>query len=240
MDGVAVLVNPPRLIKKGVAASPVVTPEPSPRALTFASDDGGFSLTSTGVVVTGKPIFGDWESALNLAVYLEERSPFWKADLLEYGHTRADWLPIIDAVVDASKFTESTVRQYRHIAKAVPMADRVDGLSFSHHAEVAALPAEDKRPMLERAKREHLSVSALRQVVRKARKVRRILKGQASELAKAQERVIECAHEAAALCREIAAHDCQKAEALIGKARRKIDQCEEAVTKFRTVQGKKS
>lgn len=230
----------PRLVKrKGVTAA-VVTPEPSPRALTFASDEGGFSLTATGVVVTGRPIFGDWDSALNLAVYLEERSPFWKADLLEYGHTRSDWAGLIDSVVDASKFTESTVRQYRHIAKAVPMADRVDGLSFSHHAEVASLPAEDKRPMLERAKRDHLSVSALRQVVRKARKVRRILKGQASELAKAQQAITEHAIEAASLCRLIASHDAKDAERWIGKARRELDRCEESVEKFRKVQGKKS
>lgn len=228
--------NKPRLVKPRGAMT--VTPEVSPRAISFASDEGGFALVESGVVITGKPAFGDWENALNLAVYLEERSPFWKADLLEYGHNRADWLPFIDAVVDASKFTESTVRQYRHIAKAVPMAQRVEGVSFSHHAEVASLPAEDQTAYLQRAKRDHLSVSDLRATIAKERKVRRILSGQATALAKAQNAVIEHAHEAAALCRAIPHHDCHDAEKMLTKARRELERTEEALAKFRKAQGK--
>lgn len=199
---------------------------------------GGFSLAAEGLIVKGKPEFGDWEAALHAARYLEEHAGFWKADLLEYGHKRVDWASFLDAVVDAGTFTKSTVSQYRYVSRAVPVGNRVDGLSFSHHEAVASLPLADQRPQLERAKREHLSVSALKQAVRKSKGLRRILKGQASELAKAQDAVTVAAHDAAAACREIVADDCRQAEKTLGKARRALDGCEAAIGKLRKVQGR--
>lgn len=224
----------PRLVRPSKVT---VTAEVTPRDITFEGEDGAFHLTPVGVVVKGKPAFGEWENALEMAVYLEERSPFWKADLLEYGHHRPDWSSFLDAVVDASKFTESTVRQYRHVAKSVPRSHRVEGLSFSHHAEVASVPADEQREYLERAKRDHLSVSALRQVVMKGKKIRRILKGQASTLAKAHNVVVAHAHEAADVCRAIPSQDCKDAEKLLTKARRELDRVESAITAYRKAQG---
>lgn len=228
----------PRLIKTGRSAL-AVTPEPTPRVLTFGDEDGNkVELTARGAIITGTPNFGDWEQALNLAVYLEERSPFWKGDLLNYGYSRADWAGFIDAASSAWGLTPETLDQYRSVAKRVPAERRVAGLSFSHHEAVASAPAEDQQKYLQQAQREHLSVSETRRVVRKAKKVRRILKGQASELAKAQKAVVEHAHDAAAWCKSITIRDCADAEKMIEKARRELDRCETAVLKFRRVQGK--
>jgi len=216
-----------------------VTADVSPKRIEFNDPDGGFSLTATGVTVSGNPAFGSWESALDLAVYMEQRSPFWKADLLVYANKRPDWGGFIDAVIDAGTFTESTVQQYRSVAKRVPAENRVEGLSFSHHEKVASLPVEDQRKYLDKAKAEHLSVSALDRVVKKARKVKRVLSGQATELAKAYDAVVEAAHEAAEFCREIPAHDAKDAERKIGRAIAALSKCDTALVKLRKAQGKK-
>lgn len=204
----------------------------------FEDDAGGLFLTPQGLKVRGKPAFGSYENAMAVAVYMADKAPFWKADLLEYAHKRADWQGLIDAVIDAGTFTESTVTQYRHVARSIPPERRVEGVSFSHHAEVASLEPSDQVKLLERAKRDHLSVSDLRREVRKEKKVRRVLKGQASELATAHDRVVEHAYEAAGLCREIPLHDCANAERLITKARAELDKTEASVKHYRKVQGK--
>ena len=175
----------PTLVKRSrVEGTPTATP--SLPAIKF----GGFGLGADGLTVTGKPDFADYESAMRCAVYLEQHAPWWKADLLEYGHKRADWEGLIDAVVDASSFTASTVSQYRYVARSVPAHERVEGLSFSHHEAVAALPSPDKRYYLDQAKREHLSVSALKQTIRSERTTTKILNGQASELAQAHADIV--------------------------------------------------
>lgn len=225
----------PRLVKP---SSVGVTPEVTPKAITIESESGGFHLTATGLVVKGKPEFGDWENALALAVHLEQRAPFWKADLLEYGHKRADWSGFLDAVIDAGTFTKATIDQYRYVSRAVPKGNRVEGLSFSHHEAVASLPSEDQGAYLEEAKRGHLSVSALKLKIRKEKKIKRVASGQDKALAKAQRLVAEHAHEAAHLCRQIAAHDCGEAEKMLAKARRELDKAETAIETLRKAQGK--
>lgn len=203
------------------------------KALTF----GAFSLAADGVTVKGKAEFGDWEAALHAVDYLEQKSPFWKADLFAYAQKRSDWEGLLDAVIDAGTYTQRTVDQYRYVSKNVPPAERVEGLSFSHHEAVAALPSGDKKIFLARAKRDHLSVSELKAAVRKVRHVK-ILKGQASELAKLQARVAQHADTAIEECRAITRDDCKKAEAAIKRAGRALEDCAEAVAALRKATGK--
>lgn len=199
---------------------------------------GGIHLTADGVTFHGKPEFGDWSAALNAADYLEQRSPFWKARLFEYAYTRPDWEHLIDQVIDAERYTKRTVDQMRYVARNVRPEEEVPGLSFSHHEAVAALPSGDKRHLLTKAKRDHLSVAELKTEVRRVRSVK-LLKGQASELEKASERVRAAAWDAALACREISHNECAKAEKKIAAARRALDHCEAAVKALRKAQGKK-
>lgn len=216
-----------------------VTPEVTPKAITFESDAGSIALTATGVSVKGTPEFGVYQQSMDLAIYFDAHAGIWKADLLEYGHKREDWAAQIEALIDAEKWTLATVKQYRWISRSVKPSNRIDGVSFAHLGAVASVPSEDQKPYLERAKREHLSVSALKSVIRKERKVRRVLSGQASDLAKAHDAVVHYAHDAAEVCREIPKHDCQHAEKFLTKARALLDRCEGAIERFRKAQGKK-
>lgn len=227
------MASKPALVKRGGRGSaPVATP--APQAIEF----GGLKLGADGLTVIGKPPFSDFEQAMRAAKYLEFHSTWWVADLLEYGHSRADWEGLIDAVVDAKDFTASTVSQYRYVAKSVPAHDRVEGLTFSHHEAVAALPPPDKRYYLAKAKDEHLSVSALKSVIRKERHTTKIISGQASELAKAHHDIAVTARDAQLSCREIPHQDAQHAEQKITEARAALDACEDAVAALRKIQGK--
>ncbi len=198
---------------------------------------GGFDLNSDGVRVHGRPTFGDFGRAMAFAHYAEQKSPFWKAALLNYADTRTDWAERVDAIADRWGLTPGTLEQYKSVDRRVPVEDRVDGLSFSHHEAVASLPSADKRHYLQKAKRDHLSVSALKLVIKRERKVRRVLSGQAGDLAKAQDKVTLLAHDAAEACRAISADDCKQAEKAIKAAHRALDICEDAVTALRKAQG---
>lgn len=215
-----------------------VTADPMPRAIRFGDLADSFALTATGVVVTGEPTYGDLEAALEFADEMEKRSPFWKGDLLNYAYSRVDWQGSIDAIVDRWALTPETLDNYRSVAKRVPAERRVRELSYGHHEAIASKPEAEQAEYLARAQKEHLTVSKLKQVVSKEKRVRKILSGQASALAKAQNAVIEHAHEAAAHCRAIAHHDCHEGEKMIAKARRELDRAEEALLRFRKAQGK--
>lgn len=230
----------PRLVRPhGKESQSLAVDRDGDLALRFEDEDGALLLTPSGLRVRKKPSYGSFENAMAAAVYMAEKAPFWKADLLEYAHKRPDWAGLIDQVIDAGTFTKKTIDQYRYVARAVPVESRVEGLSFSHHEAVASVPdADDKKKLLEQAKREHLSVSDLKKVVRKQKKVKRVMSGQASSLSNLQHKIVEHAHEAAAFCREIPHQDCAQAEKMIEKARRELDRCEDAVAKFRTAQGK--
>lgn len=200
---------------------------------------GAFHLAATGMEVHGKdPQFDDFRDALNCAEYMKEKAPFWSADLLEYASGRPDWAELLDQIVDSGRFTLGTIAQYRSVVKRVPPDQRVEGLSFSHHEAVASLPASDRKPILQRAKRESLSVSETRQLARKERKVRRVLKGQAGELAKLQGVLATYATDAAEACRAIPKHDGKHADKEIKRARRWLDECEAAAARLRKAQGK--
>lgn len=224
----------PTLVKRGrVEATPEATP--AIKSITF----GGFALGADGLTVVGKPDFADYERAMRAALYLDRHAGWWVADLLEYGHGRADWEGLIDAVVDARQFTAKTVEQYRSVSRLVPAHERMPELTMSHHQAVASMASPDRRYYLDQAKREHLSVSELRQVIRKERTTTKIISGQASELAKAHADLVLAALDAASACREIPLQDGQHAEQHISEARNALDAAEEAVAELRKAQGKR-
>lgn len=223
----------PKLVRRD--GTPVAVP--AIRPIKF----GGLHLGADGLTVHGKPDFDDFRDAVKFADYAEKQAPFWKADLIEYGHSRADWAEQLSQVIDAEGLglTKESADTYRAVSRAYPHEERVEGLHFGHHQAAMTLPPADRRAVLEKAKRDALSVTETRQLVRKRRKVRRVLTGQASELATAFDRVVEFAHTAADLCREIPKDDGKKTLKLIAQAHRALDDCETAFEKYRKLQGGK-
>jgi hypothetical protein len=88
------------------------------------------------------------------------RINWWLGDWLRYGTSR--WG---EKYVEASRITglePKTLRNIVYVASAFELSRRRDNLTWSHHAEVAALKVHEQEMWLERAIAERLSPSDLR------------------------------------------------------------------------------
>ena len=91
---------------------------------------------------------------------------WWVGDWLRFGQRRYG-----DRYPEASELTgydEKTLRNFAYVAGRFEMSRRRDNLSWSHHAELAALEPDDQDYWLERAVERHLSVRRLRAALRAA------------------------------------------------------------------------
>lgn len=87
-------------------------------------------------------------------------SRWWIADLHEYVDLRHG--EYVAQVMEATKLSPQTVENIISIGRRVPPSRRRDGVSFSNHAEVAALPPNDQRHWLKVAHDENLTKTELR------------------------------------------------------------------------------
>lgn len=97
-------------------------------------------------------------------------SAWWIGDWIRYGSARYG-----DKYAAASGVTGYDVQSLMnmsYVASRFEASRRRPGLSFSHHAELAALAPEDQELWLDRAEASRLSVRALRAELRKARERR--------------------------------------------------------------------
>lgn len=127
---------------------------------------GGFELTQTGVQIHGKPEWDDFCGAFDFVTKSHRASGFWLCDLITYADSRPEWYELADSVIDHEYLTEASIRQYRYLGKAIPPNQRVVGIGFGHHAEVASLPQDQRVQWLEKAKTEGWTQRELRQQVR--------------------------------------------------------------------------
>jgi hypothetical protein len=95
---------------------------------------------------------------------------WWIGDWLRYGNEKFG-----ERYVRASKITGygvQTLMNMVYVASRFEMDRRHESLSFSHHAEVAALEPGDQDRWLDRAVQERLSVRCLREEVRHAARLK--------------------------------------------------------------------
>jgi hypothetical protein len=93
---------------------------------------------------------------------------WWIGDWLRYGN-----LKFGERYVRAAKITGydvQTLMNMVYVASAYAVQDRRESLSFSHHAELAALDPEERAKWLDLAEADRLSVRCLREEMRRARR----------------------------------------------------------------------
>lgn len=83
-------------------------------------------------------------------------------DWAEYGNK----LGKLKEWAEANNVNVHTLRKYAFVSSKVSRSARREKLSWSHHAEVAELPAPQQLEWLELAERENLSVAAMREKIR--------------------------------------------------------------------------
>lgn len=111
---------------------------------------------------------GDWvEQGRRLGV-IGRTVNWWIGDWLRYGnmkfgqrYSRASRITGYDA---------QTLMNIVYVASAYKPSQRRGKLSFSHHAELAALPSDERESWLDLAERNRLSVRCLREELRRARR----------------------------------------------------------------------
>lgn len=125
---------------------------------------GPFVATKLGLQIDGDVPFTDWEAYGRGLLVVHESIHFLIGDWLNYGerHYGETYLQALEE----TPFAESTLRSDKWVAEKVKASHRLTELSWSHHREVAILPPEQQRPMLERALENQWTRLELRDVIR--------------------------------------------------------------------------
>jgi hypothetical protein len=96
---------------------------------------------------------------------------WWIGDWVRYGNATYGGRYVRAARVTG--YDVQTLMNFAYVASRFEISRRREGLSWSHHTELAALEAEEQEHWLDRAEADHFSVDSLRSELRAARVGRR-------------------------------------------------------------------
>lgn len=124
----------------------------------------------SGVAWTGSESmeYHDWIFEGRRIGAMGRGSPWWVGDWLLYGTAR--WGERYAEAVKITGYESKSLRNMRYVASRFDLSLRRDSLSWSHHALLAALDAEEQVGWLDRAVADKLSVDDLRVELRAARR----------------------------------------------------------------------
>jgi hypothetical protein len=148
------------------------------------------TLTSTAWIASGELDLGEWLRYGRHLGTLGRGVNWWIGDWLRYGnacygerYTRAS---------KATGYDPQSLMNMVYVASRFAADRRRDGLSWSHHAELAALEAEEQEQWLTRAEALRLSVHSLRVELRTSRRAGRSICVAAEEGERAAHADDEC------------------------------------------------
>lgn len=127
------------------------------------ADHQPFVVTRTGLRVVGTPSFEEWKAFGYKLTLVGKAVAIATGDWANYGKERYEQ-GRYKKVMAILGLKYGTVRTYASVAARVELSNRLDNLSFQHHAVVAALPAVQQRRLLARAEKDHLSPFELKRV----------------------------------------------------------------------------
>lgn len=139
----------------------LVSTDVPPLELIRTLEDAG-ALSPSRLDLSSRPDLSV-ETCMSLAAFfgqINNSSRWWIAGLLEYVEMRHG--EFVAQVADATGLAPQTIENILSISRRVPPERRVDGVTFSVHAEVAALPPVDQSRWLKIAKEQRLTKVELR------------------------------------------------------------------------------
>ena len=125
---------------------------------------GDFDFLPAAVQVQGKPQLADWSGPLQFALWCQRASPWWIGDLLNAGDRRFG--EAFSQVCDG-QISGDQLQRYESVARRVPARNRRPSLSWSAHAVVARLTAEQQNEMLAQAENHGWTSEELRKQVQR-------------------------------------------------------------------------
>lgn len=139
-------------------------------ALMAVLDNGSRPYTLAPQSLTFDPdvSYEDWLRCTDELIAVARGAPFWLADALSFGEDT--FSERAAAVFPDQQWAWQTMANWAWTSKAVPPERRHAALSFSHHGEVASLPAPQQEVMLTLAEEQGWTSADLREQVRKAKR----------------------------------------------------------------------
>jgi hypothetical protein len=127
------------------------------------------TISATAWRPQGDLVLADWAEQGRRFGTIGRAAGWWIGDWLRYGNVKFG-----ERYSRASRITGydvQTLMNMVYVASRVEISQRRENLSWSHHAEVAALPPDERDGWLNVALEERLSVRCLREEIRRARRV---------------------------------------------------------------------
>ena len=138
-------------------------PAPGPGRPAPVGEQGPVALTPTSWSAKETLHLGEWAEQGRRLGMIGRGVGWWIGDWLNYGNAKYG-----EKYTRAAKLTgydHQTLRNMVYVASRFEPSRRRDVLSWTHHAEVAALSDEEQELWLDRAERERLSVRSLREEI---------------------------------------------------------------------------
>jgi hypothetical protein len=127
------------------------------------------SMSPTAWAAAGDLSLLEWSQSGRRLGIIGRATGWWIGDWVNYGNARFG-----ERYVRAARITGydvQTLMNMVYVASRFDMRRRRQNLSWSHHAELAALDPDQQDYWLDRAESERLSVRCLREEVRRARRL---------------------------------------------------------------------
>ena len=148
-------------------------PMPAPTPSTTRDLANHATRHCAGGVLTGTAWSGTGDIALEAWLQIGQRFGrigrgigWWIGDWLRYGNAR--YGERYSRAARVTGYDPQTLMNMAYVASRFEVPRRREKLSWSHHAELAALPAEEQEYWLRRAEEEVLSVRCMRHELRAA------------------------------------------------------------------------
>lgn len=113
-----------------------------PQQLSFSLDALPGRLTATGLTLDADLTFAQWRAVGAQLSRVHGAMLWWVGDWLRYGEQ--NYGQTYTAAIEATGYDYQTAANAKYVAEAVEFSRRRESLSWSHHAEVAALTPVDQ------------------------------------------------------------------------------------------------
>jgi len=163
---------------------------PQARRTTRPAQPFPASLTTTSWSSAGGLPVGEWIQQGRWLGAVGRASGWWIGDWIRYGNRR--YGEKYEEAATLTGYDCQSLMNMAYVAGRYETSRRRENLSFSHHAELAALPPADQEIWLDRVEAGQLSVRALRFELREARRRAALRAGRAPEL---EPRCPHCGHQ---------------------------------------------
>jgi hypothetical protein len=130
----------------------------------FSSLPDSITVSTTGITFTNDLAYDEWARLMVTMQRLYTSFQFGLGDVLNYGESK--YGEKYSQALDSTNSAYQSLANYSWVANAVPIENRVEGLSWTHHRVAASLPVDQQRRVLNEALAKQLTVADLTRLIK--------------------------------------------------------------------------